>query len=55
MDTLILDPHQSERLLVERHARRLDRFDEVWEGVYVMAPAPNDEHRQVTARILRPF
>jgi Uma2 family endonuclease len=47
MDTLILDPQQSERLLAERHDRGLDRFDEVWEGVYVMAPAPNDEHQDV--------
>jgi Uma2 family endonuclease len=47
MDTLILDPQQSQRLLAERHARGLDRFDEVWEGVYVMAPAPNDEHQDV--------
>jgi Uma2 family endonuclease len=55
MDTLILDPQQSQRLLAERHARGLDRFDEVWEGVYVMAPAPNDEHQQVTTRLSRPF
>lgn len=47
MDTLILDPRQSQRLLAERQARGLDRFDEVWEGVYVMAPAPNDEHQDI--------
>jgi Uma2 family endonuclease len=55
MDTLILDPQQSQRLLADRHARGLDRFDEVWEGVYVMAPAPNDEHQQVTTRLSCPF
>jgi Uma2 family endonuclease len=55
MDTLILDPQQSKRLQAERQARGLDRFDEVWEGVYVMAPAPNDEHQQLATRLARPF
>jgi Uma2 family endonuclease len=55
MDTLVLDPHQSHRLQAERHAHGLDRFDEVWEGVYVMAPAPNDEHQEITTRLSRPF
>jgi Uma2 family endonuclease len=49
MDTLIPDPQQSERLLAERHARGMDRFDEVWEGVYLITPAPNDEHQDVEA------
>ena len=47
MDTLIVDPRVSERLIEERRARGADRFDEVWEGVYVMAPAPNDEHQDL--------
>ena len=55
MDTLVLDPQQSKRLQAERQARGLDRFDEVWEGVYVMAPAPNDEHQQLATRLARPF
>ena len=55
MDTLIVDPHVSERLIEERRARGADHFDEVWEGVYVMAPAPNDEHQEITTRLVRPF
>jgi Uma2 family endonuclease len=55
MDALVLDPRQSERLIAERHARGLNRFDEVWEGTYVMAPAPNDEHQSITTRLARPF
>jgi Uma2 family endonuclease len=47
MDTLVLDPYVSERLLRERRDRGIDVFDEVWEGVYVMAPAPNDEHQEI--------
>jgi Uma2 family endonuclease len=47
METLIADPRLSQRLIEERRARGIDRFDEVWEGVYVMAPAPNDEHQDI--------
>jgi Uma2 family endonuclease len=55
METLVLDPRQSERLQAERQARGLDGYDEVWDGVYVMAPSPNDEHQQVSIRLARPF
>lgn len=55
MDTLIVDPRISERLIEERRAHGADQFDEVWEGVYVMAPAPNDEHQQIATRLARPF
>jgi Uma2 family endonuclease len=47
MDTLVIDPRVSARLIEERRARGADRFDEVWEGVYVMSPAPNDEHQDL--------
>ncbi len=53
METLIADPRLSQRLIDERRARGIDRFDEVWEGVYVMAPAPNDEHQEIELRIAR--
>lgn len=45
MVATILDPHLEERLIAERQAAGADRYDEVWEGVYVMAPMPNNEHR----------
>ena len=33
------------RTLIRRRRRSgLDRFDEVWDGVYVMSPQPNTEH-----------
>jgi Uma2 family endonuclease len=47
MDTLIVDPHVSARLIEQRRAHGADKFDEVWEGVYVMPPAPNDEHQDL--------
>ena len=55
MDTLVLDPYVSERLLRERRDRGIDVFDEVWEGVYVMAPAPNDEHQEIEMNLARPL
>jgi Uma2 family endonuclease len=55
MDTLIVDPRVSERLIEERRAHGADHFDEVWEGVYVMAPAPNDEHQELSTRLARPL
>jgi Uma2 family endonuclease len=45
VDLLISDPAVTKRLIRQRRLRGLDHKDEVWEGVYVMAPAPNDEHQ----------
>lgn len=55
MDMLVVDPNVSQRLIEERRARGADHHDEVWEGTYVMAPAPNDEHQQVATRLTRVF
>ena len=51
MATLINDPRLEERLRADRAARGADRYDEVWEGVYIMAPIPNDEHQQIVGRL----
>jgi Uma2 family endonuclease len=55
MATLITDPRLEQRLLRERRASGGDRFDEVWEGVYLMAPMPNNEHQQLAARFVWVF
>jgi Uma2 family endonuclease len=47
MAATILDPRLEERLIAERRAAGIDQFDEVWDGVYVMAPWPNDEHQEI--------
>jgi Uma2 family endonuclease len=52
MAVLIRDPLIEEELLAERRARGLDRWDEIWEGVYVMAPYPNNEHQVIQARFV---
>ena len=41
----------SDRELEDRRRRGLDRFDEMWEGVLHMAPAPLYEHQRVVAAI----
>ena len=51
MATVILDRDVAERLRQERAALGLDRWDEVWEGTYMMAPLPNPEHQQIAIRL----
>lgn len=55
MPTLIFDRHLEQQLQAERAASGADRFDEVWEGVCVMNPMPNDEHQQLVNRFAAIF
>jgi Uma2 family endonuclease len=52
MTTLITDPQLEERLKEERHVSGADQHDEVWEGVYVMAPLANNEHQEIVGRLV---
>ena len=52
MPTLIREPEIEKRVLAERRASGLDRWDEVWEGTYVMAPLPNDEHQEIQTSLV---
>ena len=45
MTMLIEDPKLEKELIAQRQAWGVDHHDEVWEGVYFMAPQPNNEHR----------
>ena len=59
MPTLVLDPPPQalQELQVCRRRSGLDRFDEVWEGVLHMVPAPSGEHadlKQQLAEVLGP-
>ena len=45
MSMLVLDPAEERRLRRQRALTGADRFDEVWEGVYMMAPLANNEHQ----------
>jgi len=42
----------SEADLVLRRRIGLDRWDEVWEGVLHMAPAPTDEHQRIVDELI---
>lgn len=51
MATLITDPLFEAALLEQRQATGADRHDEVWEGVYWMAPQPNNEHQDLVGEL----
>src|SRR5687768_9282885 len=51
MALVVLDPSIEERLKAEREASGLDRYDEVWEGVYMMVPLANNEHQNLQSRL----
>ncbi len=56
MSILVNDPEQEELLLRRRREFGGDLYDEVWEGVYMMVPLPNNEHQDLVmelAAILR--
>ena len=44
MALMVLDPTDEKRLKAERQASGADRYDEVWDGVYMVAPLANNEH-----------
>jgi Uma2 family endonuclease len=46
MTMVVTDPWIESRLRKEREATGVDRYDEVWEGVYMMSPFPNNEHQE---------
>lgn len=52
MTALITDRLLEERLIAERQATGADRWDEVWDGVYVMNPMANLEHQRVASRFV---
>jgi Uma2 family endonuclease len=51
MSTLVTDPALSARLIAQRRARGADHHDEIWEGVYIMTPLPNNEHQELVAHL----
>src|SRR2546423_3397521 len=48
---LVLDPSEQRRLKRERKRSGADRYDEVWNGVYVMAPLANNQHQWLAQEI----
>lgn len=52
MALMVLDRAIEARLKAEREANDLDRYDEVWEGVYMMAPLANNEHQNLQGSLV---
>ncbi len=53
MAALICDPEQVEALIRRRREMGGDRYDEVWDGLYIMSPAASPEHQSIIARLVR--
>jgi Uma2 family endonuclease len=51
--TIVADPRLSAALIRERREKGLDRWDEVWDGEYVIMTEPNNEHQKLVNRIGR--
>jgi Uma2 family endonuclease len=49
---LIYDRDLADTLLKQRQMAGGDRFDEVWNGVYVMSPIANNEHQNLVSEIV---
>lgn len=52
MSILINDEALANEVLQRRRASGADRFDEVWEGVYVMSPMANNQHQALAAELV---
>jgi Uma2 family endonuclease len=52
MTALITDPHLEESLKAQRRAWGIDRFDEVWDGVYIIPPPPDVEHQELVSLLV---
>lgn len=51
MAIMVLDPYVEEQILAERAGSDGDQYDEVWEGVYIVTPLPNDQHQEIVSAL----
>ena len=51
MPLLMTDPDAQKRLIRERRKLGIDRYDEVWNGVYFVSPPPNDDHQRIVTNL----
>jgi Uma2 family endonuclease len=52
MNLVINDLHELKRLIGQRRRFGHDRFDEVWDGVYVISPPRDNEHCLLAGRLI---
>jgi Uma2 family endonuclease len=48
---MINDKELASELISQRKAAGIDRYDEVWEGVYMMSPIANNEHQSLATEL----
>lgn len=51
MATQIENEIATPEIIAERQRLGLDRFDEVWDGEYMMSPMANNEHYEIASRL----
>jgi Uma2 family endonuclease len=51
MPVRIEDPVYAQRILADREKQFPNNRDEVWEGVFVLLPMPNNEHQRIVSRM----
>jgi Uma2 family endonuclease len=51
----VLDREQAKQLIRDRRRSGDDRFDEVWNGVYVMSPLADNEHQEISTSLSASF
>ncbi len=51
MVALIIDPVLEQAIIAQRQANGTDKYDEVWEGMYVMSPLANNEHQELVGQL----
>src|ERR1041384_7475110 len=52
MAALMCDRDQIESIIKHRQECGGDRYDEVWDGLYIMSPIANPEHQWIIARFV---
>lgn len=55
MRVLVLDPDRARTIRRKPSTRGLDRWDEVWDGVYVMSAVHNNEHQRIVMSLAGAF
>ena len=55
MPSIFQPPSKHKRVIRKRRESGLDRYDEVWDGVYVMSPLANFEHQLLAFRLAHAF
>ena len=55
MAMIVLDRDVQREIIRDRQARRIDRYDEVWDGIYIMSPIADIEHQVLVQGLAMTF